>query len=361
MVASTACAMAATTRHNPLFMAILSRRWTPGGESSQREVDMPYCVRCASWFPGRATACERCGGALGPERPAPDGRGPEEMMEDVWSTAEATAILPDREAEVMQPDEMRSLVSALDVQLVRARGRHAAPVSWLPATPRRVATALELALEEAEDRHDWPAIRHVREDIVDLQAFLPDDETAAAEAFVAGSDGPVSGDGAAALNRVKWAQAMVISMLRDDDRVLGAHNALSETEVVIGQAQRSLEAVDHYKETQASGIAAIVVWPAGLVVGFAVGTLLAGLSVVAAITVFGLAIAGYALFLAPAFGSFVGGLASRLDRLAMRAENGLVVQAGRGAASVVWYVLFFGGPVAIGFFLTVGIRGLGLP
>lgn len=322
---------------------------------------MPYCVRCESWFPGRATACERCGGALSPERPPPDERGPEEMVEDIWSAADATAILPDRETEILQPDEVRSLVSALDVQVERARGRHAAPVSWLPAAPRRVATALELALEDAEDREDWPAIRHVREDIVDLQAFLPDDEAAAAEAFVASGDASEQGAGADALDKVKWAQAIVISMLRGDDRVLGAHNALAETDVVIGQAQRSLEAVDLYKETQASGIAAIVIWPAGLIVGFVVGTMLAGLSIVAAVTVIALAIAGFALFLAPAYGSLVGGLVSRIDRRAMRAQSGFVVGLGRWAASLVWYVLFFGGPVAIGFGIAVISRQLNLP
>lgn len=207
-----------------------------------------------------------------------------------------------------------------------------------------------MALDEAEEDDDWPAIRNLREAILDLQAFLPDDEAVAAEAATSrqGRVDPEDDAGSVALDQVSWSQAVVISMLRDDDRVLGAHNALADTHIVIGDAQRSLEAVDHYKEAQASGIAAIVYWPVGLIAGLVLGTVIAGLSVVATAIVGLLAIAGWTLALGPGFGWAVGSISSRIDGLAMRADRVAVVRVGRWAATGVWFVLFFGTPPAVG-------------
>jgi hypothetical protein len=91
------------------------------------------------------------------------------------------------------------------------------------------------------------------------------------------------------------------------------------------------------------------------------GTIVAGFSFVAVVAVVGLAIAGYVLLIAPAFGIAVGTIGSRLDRAAMRSNSRTVVATGRTAATAVWFVLLFGGPAVIGFVLTVGCRWLGLP
>lgn len=239
---------------------------------------MPYCVRCGAWYPGRVAACERCGGALGDARPSSAARLPgpsgvddmpaaDEAFRGDWSADDSTAILPDdtailpdRQAEPLEPVELRALVRAFEMVCARAKGRHAAPASWLPGSPRRVATALDLALEDAAERLDWSATRHLREALVDLQAFVPDDEAAAAEGFATGNHGPMARLGEAALDRVHHAQAIVIAMLRDEDTAGGAYNALRDMDggIRIGYARRSLEAVDRYKVAQALGLAVTI-------------------------------------------------------------------------------------------------------
>ena len=175
---------------------------------------------------------------------------------------------------------------------------------------------------------DWPRVRRAREDLVDLQAFVADDEVVAAETRSRQAARSALGS-SLGLDPIRWAQANVISMLREDDRVLGAYNAHADIDVVIGEARRSLEAVDRCKETQVSGFAAMVYWPVGLLIGLVVGTLAAGVSVIAIVVVAGIAIAGYGLYLAPAFGIAVGTLSSRIDRLAMRANQRVLVGIGR--------------------------------
>ena len=332
-------------------------------------IEMPYCTLCQSWFPRSASECGDCGGALAPPLPASDeaaptatGHGPDrvqEMVEDAFSKA----ILPDHDSKEPDPADVQQLVSAFDAVRRRASGRHAAPLSWLPAEGARVASALDVALAEAEEEGDWPATRGLREAILDLQAFLPDDEAVAAEATASRQErtGPGDDAGTAALDRVTWSQALVVSMLRNDERVLGAHNALAEIDIVIGQAQRSLEAVDRYKEAQVSGIAALVYWPLGLMAGLVLGTLIASFSVVATAVVGMLVIAGWTLGLGPRFGWTVGAISSRIDRLAMRADRPAVVRVGRWVATGVWVVLFLGIPPVTGLVITLGCQWLGLP
>lgn len=288
--------------------------------------------------------------------------GPD-RLDELLDDAYAKATLPDWDAEGLDPAEADRLVSAFEAVRRRAAGRHAAPSSLLPASGKRVATALDMRLVRAEEDEDWPAIRGLREAILDLQAFLPDEEAAAAEAAVRQPDRmlPEGDPGSAALGRVCWSQAIVISMLRDDERVIGAHNALADIDLVIGQAQRSLEAVDRYKTAQTSGIAALVYWPAGLLGGLILGTLIAGPSVVAVASVVMLAVAGWAVALGPGFGWAVGSISSRIDRLAMRSDSQSVVRVGRWAATAVWLILFLGIPPSVGLVITTGCRWLGLP
>ncbi len=213
---------------------------------------------------------------------------------------------------------------------------------------------------QAEEDGDWPSVRHAREALVDLQAFVPDEVVVAAETR-SRQEGRSSHESPWDLEPIRKAQASVISMLREDDRVLGAYNALADIDVVIGEARRSLEAVDRYKETQVSGFAAMVYWPVGLLIGLVAGTLAAGVSVVAIVVVAGVAIAGYTRYLAPAFGMAVGTLSSRIDRLAMRANQRVLLGVGRVLATLTWLAVFFGVPIAIGLTIVILSRRLGLP
>jgi len=244
---------------------------------------------------------------------------------------------------------------------VRESGRHAAPRSWLPAPGTRIATALDLVTERAEEEGDWPTIRRMREAFVDLQAFLPDDEAAAAESLATQprQRAVPDGKGEAALDRITWAQAIAISFLRDDARVLGAHNALRDADIVIGNAQRSLEAVDRYKESQMGGIGGLVLFPAVLVVGFAFGSFVVGMTLSA--IVIGVALVAAGIAVGPWFGWQVGALSSRLDRLAMRSDNVVVLRVARWLATAVGLTLYFGGPFSIGLAIAIAFQWLGLP
>jgi hypothetical protein len=188
-----------------------------------------------------------------------------------------------------------------------------------------------------------------------LQAFLPEREAEAVEgdARRPERDRPAGGAGAAGSDRVRWAQAIVISMLRDDPRVVGAHAALCDVEIVIGEARRSLDAVHRYKEAQASGIVALWSWPIGLVVGLVIASLLSSVSTTAILVVIAAAVAGWVLALAPAYGWAVGSMASRIERMAMRAHDARIVALGRAIASGVGLGLLFVGPVLIGSIITV--------
>lgn len=324
---------------------------------------MPYCVECRAWFPRSEVECGACGGALADERP-PSVRvldNASAAIEDVGASVDTHGHFPDPEAESLDPQEAARLARAFDAVRERARGRHAAPSSWLPASGRRVATALLIVHQQTGDEGDWPRMRAAREALVDLQAFVPDDEVAASEAWVRPRTGAPGYD-PWELEPIRRAQANVISWLREDDMVLGAYNALADVDVVIGEARRSLEAVDRYKTTQSLGFAAMFYWPIGLLIGLVLGTLMTGLSAVAIVIVIAVASAGYhVLFLAPAFGIAVGTLTSRLDRLAMRADRPVPVLVGRAVTDVVGAILFLGVPVVIGVVIALVCRHLGVP
>ena len=82
-------------------------------------------------------------------------------------------------------DEARALVDAFDQVRVRARGLPAAPTSWLPGPGEKLAGALlELAITPDADR---AMVTTLKEGIVDLQAFIPDEDAEAAQRLRAGS------------------------------------------------------------------------------------------------------------------------------------------------------------------------------
>jgi len=214
---------------------------------------------------------------------------------------------------------------------------------------------------QATEDGDWARIRRSREAFVDLQAFLPDDEASAAESFVSSSSHDRSDDkpGQDALERVTWAQAIAISLLRDDEKVVGSYNALNQIDIVIGEAQASLEVVDRHKESQAIGFAAFVILPISIVVGAAVGSFLWGLTLssVASAAI----LAALSFLAAPWYGWLAGGLSSRLDRRAMRSDHMRVVVIGRSAATVVSFILYFVLPVVFGIGVARVCTALGLP
>lgn len=325
---------------------------------------MPFCEDCQRWFPSRVPRCEACGGAMTGEPPPPTIRRTPvpSSLDEVWDNAGNTAILPDADGTPMCLDEADRLAERFDEVRLKAAGRHAVPQSWLPVSSSRVAMALDLVharLLETEDRssNPWPAIRNMQEAIVDLQAFLPDEDAAAAEAPA--SRVATEAQRQAALDQVRWAQAIVISMLRADEKVLGAHVALEGIDITIGSARRSLQAVDRYKQAQALAIPGMVLFPACLLVGLILGGVLFGISLSAVIIVVMLGIGS--IYLGPAYGWRIGELSSDLDQLALRQDRAATVRLGRKAAGVITSLLFLGGPIVISLAIVWILARVGAP
>ena len=130
-------------------------------ETLEASDKMPFCTDCESWFPGSVSRCEACGGALTAERPASvvkaaaAGAVSNDGPDRLWSWVK----MPDPDAEILDPQEVSRLVRAFDAARERARGRHAAPASWLPASGTRVPTASWMPHCQAEEEGDWPGVR----------------------------------------------------------------------------------------------------------------------------------------------------------------------------------------------------------
>ena len=211
---------------------------------------MPFCTQCTGWSPLRATACLDCGGELTPERPP--GRvltseRPAQPPNEHWD-----AVLPSDKS-TLSPVEVERVVTSLARAMQRAKGLAAAPESWLPEPPQLMATALG---QWISGESSWRRHREFRHMLLDLQLFVPDDDAEAAQRVR--SRNPVAAEadqrGFEVLDRIRRAQAVAICMFREDDRVLGAHNALRGIDIVVGRADRSLAVVDEYKEAQALGL-----------------------------------------------------------------------------------------------------------
>lgn len=284
----------------------------------------------------------------------------ERRLERIWADADSIASLPDAD-EAFEPGQARALAAAFELVRDRASGRRAAPWSWLPAPPVRIATALGLVGGEAADDGDWATTRRMREAFVDLQAFLPDDEATAGQGHALGPERAHTDHaaGAEALYRIGWAQALAISFLRDDERVVGAHAALRDADIAIGEGLRALEVVDAHKAAQAVGLASIVLWPASVIVGGAIGVLVAGLTICGLVGIAAFAASGIAL--GPVHGSLVGRLSSRLERRAMRSDRMVAVRLGRWLASITGTVATFGVPGVVGLGLAMACARLGMP
>ena len=171
------------------------------------------------------------------------------------------------------------------------RGRYAAPVEELPADPERVATAIMRAVHETRDDAE---LKHLAEDLVDLQAFvdlngerspLPPERGSAASAI---------------LEFVAWRQAAAIHYLRNDPSVVGAKVAQKGAWTPIGDSRVALQRTSDYRDDQASGFLGVLVWPfaapAGAVIGQALGwgTMTVAVWIVLAVAWFGSPLVGIA-------------------------------------------------------------------
>ena len=222
-----------------------------------------------------------------------------------------------------------------------------------------LAGALEAALGPDADRADFVRFK---EGLVDLQAFIPDGEAEAGQRVHAGRarDDEERRTGEAALETVLVAQANAICWLRNDERVLGAMNALRPLHgVVVGDAERALAAVDRYKESQTAGFLSMTGGPIAVVVGGVLGTLLFGFSAVGAgVTA---VLAGAYILLGPVVGLAVGQLSSRARRAALRLTGDSAAAAASTAVEVLAMVGLFLVPAGLGFAAIAVCRSLGLP
>jgi len=307
---------------------------------------MPYCTMCEAWNPGRAAACEVCGGELSDERPQP-------------ATQDTLNLNLARDDPGYTQPEARALADAFETVRARAKGLAAAPESWLPAPGEPLAGALQLAITPDADRS---AMTRLKEGLVDLQAFIPDDEAEAAQRFRAGSpwDDADRRKGEAALERVLKAQAATICWIRDDDRVLGAMNALRPLGgVVIGDGGRALAAVDGYKESQMAAFVSMVGGPFVVVIGAVVATVLLGFTAVG--TGLAVVLAGAYFALGAAVGLAVGRLSSRAGRAARRLPGDRAATVAMALAEVMMVVALLLVPAALGFAAIGVCQALGLP
>jgi hypothetical protein len=316
---------------------------------------MPYCTMCDAWSPGRASKCDVCGGALGGERPASAhvvGERPEAPQ-----PAAADANLAEVDPGYTLP-EARAIAAAYERVRVRAGGLAAAPASWLPAPGAMLASALQVALGQDPDR---AGIVRFKEGMVDLQAFLPDGEAEAGQRAHAGNarDEEDRRIGEAALETVLVAQANAICWLRNDERVLGAVNALRPLHgVTVGEAERALAAVDRYKESQTAGFLSMTGGPIAVVVGGFLGTLLLGFTAVGAVVT--AVLAGAYILLGPVVGLVVGQLSSRARRAALRVRGDSAAAATSTVVEVLGMVALFLVPAVLGFAAIGVCQSLGL-
>jgi hypothetical protein len=251
------------------------------------------------------------------------------------------AVLPDL-ALAIEPASVAILVA--DYRRVRNAhlGEYVAPRSELSDDPIRIATAIREAAADADpDERD-----RLLEDLVDLQAFVEDPPAGLRPPPApAGSKEPLSGD--RVLESVRWRQAATIAALLGHPTVIGDHNAIRVRWTAIGDAGAALRLVMDYREQQAGGLGAMVVYPVAALAGFGVAVVM-GLgrpSIVA------LAVLGLAWFGSPAIGVAVGAIESRLQQSDFRRRL-------PGPVGAVELVLGIGGIVILPFLFGLVVTGV---
>ena len=180
----------------------------------------------------------------------------------------AAPIYPDPGDVPLEAAEARDLAERFRALRDQHRGELVVPLSALPAEPGRVAAAL---IAEGDAREpDLPAAeqrtsrRELAATMVDLQSFRPDDEASAL------LTDPATPAGSEARDRLLTARAAFIAWVRDDINVTGNRNALRDLDLRIGDGRRALDAVNSYREKQATGILAMVAIAALVVIGIVI-------------------------------------------------------------------------------------------
>ena len=147
--------------------------------------------------------------------------------------------------------------------------------------------------------------------------------------------------------------------MREDDRVLGAMNALRPLGgVAIGDAEVALAAVDRYKESQIAGFVSMVGGPIAVVVGAVAATLLLGFTAVGV----GVAVvlAGAYFVLGAAVGLAVGQLSSLGSACCYRIPGDRAAGVATTLVEVLMVAALFLVPAALGFAAIAVCRSLGL-
>ena len=272
----------------------------------------------------------------------PDKASAEELIEAVDQDSErrmAQATLPDPTVD-MPEAEARELLESFRRTRNSYRGQFAAPARELPADGVRVASAIAILARSASPEER----RHQLEDLVDLQAFVPD-----APELLRPTPTPDP-----LLESIRWRQAALMAYAMNHVSVIGDHNAIRDRWTAIGDARAAIDLVNQYRETQAGGFAALAAWfiaaPVGI--GLAVITGIARPSIVAIVGI------GIGWFGAPLLGAAVGRFEARVERSAFRRAHPriagpLELLIGFGAIALV--------PVIFGVVVTVLVARLGLP
>jgi hypothetical protein len=249
------------------------------------------------------------------------------------------ATLPDGTV-VVDETEARQLVASFRRVRDTQRGRYAASVSELPSDALRVANALGVLGQAAtpEER------RHLLEDLVDLQAFVPDPP---ASLRPTPTPDPL-------LESIRWRQAALMAYAMGHASVMGDHTAIRDRWTAIGDARAAINLVNLYRETQAGGFAALTAWPIGALVGF-------GLAIItgsARPSIAALVVLGIGWLAAPYLGAAVGMFEVRVERSAIRRSHPTLIDrlelvVGLGAIALA--------PAVVGIVVTILATRLGVP
>jgi hypothetical protein len=272
----------------------------------------------------------------------PDKASADEIIEAVRDDTErrmAEATLPDPSVD-MPEAEAGELLGSFRRTRDAHRGRYAAPVRELPADGVRVATAIAILSRTAGPEE----LRRQLEDLVDLQAFVPDPPD-----FLRPTPSPDP-----LLESIRWRQAALMAFAMNHASVIGDHNAIRDRWTAIGDARAAIDLVNKYRETQAGGFAAITAWLIGAPIGFGLAVI-TGNARPSIAAIVGL---GIGWFAAPFLGAAVGLFESRVERSAFRRSHPtlagrLELVVGFGAIALV--------PVVVGVAVTILAARLGLP
>jgi hypothetical protein len=245
------------------------------------------------------------------------------------------AYLPDRER-YPDPSDDERVVRDFEHTCRGVVGRTIVPLAELRDDPVLIATAIDRELERIEGLGLDPMRHKVLyqqgiDAFVDLQAFRDVDDA----------------------RIVAAAQATAISIVRREESILGALNALTDRPVPVGSARRAFDAVDLYRSRQSLGFLTLMSWPVSAGIGWGIGAVLMRPSLAVAVIL----VMGW--FGAPFLGAVAGTISSAIDRAALRSTSTLLLKAGR-AASLIGVGIIAAVPALLGVLGIAAATSLGL-